>query len=213
MAVRKDNAPKSFREVPCVRCGNNFQSSGPNHKRCDPCKVEHKREYERTNKRHKKTRLAACSQCGEAFPPDVHAHRRKCTSCASKARAARNNASNLRRHYRLYPTDAGHRLHLSISVLVRRALGQDKAGRSWEALVGYSLADLRQHLERQFVKGMSWENYGSHWHVDHIVPRSLFSFDSAGHNTDFKACWSLSNLRPLWATENRKKNGKRLHLL
>lgn len=212
MAIRKDNAPKSFREVPCARCGNNFQSSGPNHKRCDPCKVEHKREYEREKSRERHSRLSACPGCGEPFPSDVHGQRKHCAPCATKVHAKQNRESNLRRHYRVYPVDAGHRLHLSVSVLVRRSLGKNKSGRSWEALVGYSLADIQFHLERQFVKGMTWENYGSDWHVDHILPRSMFAFDSAEH-PDFAACWALSNLRPLWATDNRKKNAKRLHLL
>lgn len=75
----------------------------------------------------------------------------------------------------------------------------------------YSMDELKKHIERQFQKGMTWENYGK-WHVDHIRPVSSFSIDSPEH-PDFLICWGLTNLRPLWAQENIEKKAKRLHLL
>lgn len=69
-------------------------------------------------------------------------------------------------------------------------------------LVGCSVEFLREHLERQFKDGMSWDNYGS-WHIDHIVPLS------SAHSTDDvnKLC-HYTNLQPLWAYENLSKGGK-----
>jgi len=76
----------------------------------------------------------------------------------------------------------------------------------------YSGADLMLHLERQFHSGMSWNNYGTEWHIDHIVPVS--SFPWSGEIDDaFKACWALSNLRPLTKFENLSKKDIRTHLL
>lgn len=83
----------------------------------------------------------------------------------------------------------------------------------WEALTGYSVDDLRRHLERQFKKGMTWDNIGKGgWHIDHIIPVASFKIETAG-DPEFRACWALSNLRPLWAIENQRKHAKRLHLL
>lgn len=212
MANRSDNAPKSFREVPCARCGNNFKSSGPNHKRCDPCKVEHKREYEREKKRAKHTRKAACFDCKASFPSDVHSHRVRCTECARVFKYRRDLAANNIRSKQRRLSDPAFRLHGNVATLIRRCLNGSKQHRSWEDLLGFTTETLKQHLEKQFIKGMTWGNYGSHWHVDHIIPRALFFFDTAEH-PDFRACWALSNLRPLWATDNLKKNAKRLHLL
>ena len=76
----------------------------------------------------------------------------------------------------------------------------------------YSARELRNHVERQFCNGMSWDNYGSYWHLDHITPVSSFEIngpDSEG----FIACWSLSNLRPLQAFENMSKGNKITHLI
>lgn len=98
------------------------------------------------------------------------------------------------------------RLNNNISTIIRRSIHGRKAGRKWESLVGYTLKDLVKHLEKQFTKGMSWENMGQ-WHIDHIVPVSAFNFSSPEH-IDFKRCWALENLRPLWAKENISKNDK-----
>jgi guanylate kinase len=70
--------------------------------------------------------------------------------------------------------------------------------------LGYSIDDLKSHLESQFTEGMSWDNYGE-WHIDHIRPESWFNYSSI-EDGDFKKCWSLDNLQPMWADENLKKN-------
>ncbi|MBA8821462.1 hypothetical protein BRY73_16225 [Ochrobactrum sp. P6BS-III] len=83
-----------------------------------------------------------------------------------------------------------------------------KAGRSWSDLVGYSVDDLMAHLERQFQPGMTWENHGQYgWHIDHIIPRSAFNYEKP-EDIDFKRCWALENLQPLWWQDNLSKGAK-----
>lgn len=94
---------------------------------------------------------------------------------------------------------------------IHQALREQKAGRKWEALAGYTREQLAMHLERQFLPGMSWDNMGE-WHIDHIVPRKSFAYATAD-DPDFKACWALTNLRPLWAADNIRKHANRTHLL
>jgi len=94
----------------------------------------------------------------------------------------------------------------SISSAMYFSLKNNKSGRHWENLVGYTARDLMKHLERQFVDGMSWENYGK-WHVDHKIPISAFNYTKPEHS-DFKRCWGLKNLQPLWAKENISKGAK-----
>jgi hypothetical protein len=80
----------------------------------------------------------------------------------------------------------------------------DEQDRLFREKLGYSVAELRTHLEQKFQSGMSWKNYGK-WHIDHVRPESWFQYRS--HNDpEFKKCWALSNLQPLWAHENLKKN-------
>lgn len=85
-----------------------------------------------------------------------------------------------------------------------------KSARTFDAL-GFTIDDLRHHLERQFTRGMTWANYGE-WHVDHILPLSGFSYETP-NCPDFRAAWALSNIRPLWAGDNIKKGAKRQSLL
>ena len=49
---------------------------------------------------------------------------------------------------------------------------------------------------------MSWDNRNE-WHMDHKKPISAFS-----KNTSPKIINMLSNLRPIWATENLSKGNK-----
>ena len=72
-------------------------------------------------------------------------------------------------------------------------------------LIGCSPLQLRSHIESQFKKGMSWENYGSYWHVDHIIPVSAFDHTSRKQR---QQCWHWTNLQPLEAKENLMKNKK-----
>jgi hypothetical protein len=44
------------------------------------------------------------------------------------------------------------------------------------------------------------------------VPKSSFVF-SGIDDPSIKICWALSNLRPMWKTDNHKKSNKRTHLL
>ena len=102
------------------------------------------------------------------------------------------------------------RIKTTIASRMNRAIRSGKSGRSLEALLGYTIAELMTHLERQFAPGMTWGNHGK-WHIDHIVPLVAFQIDSY-ESPDFARAWALSNLRPLWGAENVRKSGKVLHL-
>ena len=98
------------------------------------------------------------------------------------------------------------RMNDSITSAIYKGLKGEKNGIHWEDLVGYAIDDLIRHLESQFTEGMSWANYGKHgWHVDHIIPQSVFNFTKPEHE-DFKRCWALENLQPMWAKENIAKH-------
>lgn len=101
-------------------------------------------------------------------------------------------------------TDVSYRVSSNISRSVRFFLGGEKAGR-WSALLNYDGLTLVAHLERQFSRGMTWENYGTRWEIDHIIPRAAFPRTREGAI----ACWTLSNLRPLWSEANRAKSATR----
>lgn len=86
---------------------------------------------------------------------------------------------------------------------LRRVLKLEKNGRT-EKILGYTRAELIAHIERQFTKGMRWDNHGM-WHIDHIIPISHFIKEGV---TDPKIINAFSNLKPVWAKDNLKKNAK-----
>lgn len=87
-----------------------------------------------------------------------------------------------------------------------RRLSENKGDNRWFEVLGYTVEDLYAHLERQFLKGMSWENMGE-WHIDHIVPLSKCPASSPD-DPNFKRVWALTNLRPLWAKDNLSKGAR-----
>ena len=105
-----------------------------------------------------------------------------------------------------YKKDPKMRLVQSIRVLINHSLKGNKNGNHWETLVNFTLQDLIAHLEKQFKPGMSWNNYGA-WHIDHKIPVSLWKFEIYT-DPEFKECWALDNLQPLWALENIKKGNR-----
>lgn len=69
-------------------------------------------------------------------------------------------------------------------------------------ILGCSFEEFKQHLEKQFADGMSWDNRCD-WHIDHIIPVS-----SAKTGDEVLKLNHFSNLRPLWAEDNIRKGCK-----
>lgn len=105
-----------------------------------------------------------------------------------------------------YMLDPMYRTKESLRARVARAFvqkGFTKRSKTFE-IVGCSFADLEQHIEKQFLQGMSWDNRDE-WHIDHIVPLSLAQTEEEL----IKLC-HYSNLRPLFAKDNLVKSDQML---
>ncbi len=71
-------------------------------------------------------------------------------------------------------------------------------------ILGAPAEVVREHIKRQFKKGMTWENYGYNtWHLDHKIP-----LRTAKNEKELKELLHYTNLQPLWAIENWKKGDK-----
>ena len=145
----------------------------------------------------------ACPDCGKGhwcgYYDSIKGIRSRCFPCGQKIAHAKLRKSNEQK----FPTRLSNAIRANIRDALHRK-GGDKKERGWESLVGYTIKDLIKHLQKQFTGGMTWNNYGK-WHIDHIIPVSAFNFTSTD-GFDFKRCWALSNLQPLWAKENMSKH-------
>ena len=108
--------------------------------------------------------------------------------------------------YKKQMSTACGRLRNRMRSLVRHDLRKNKQGRRWESLVGYTVEDLHKHLEAKFTDGMNWTNMAE-WHIDHVVPQCRFHYNIP-EDPEFKVCWGLDNLQPMWAMENIIKGSK-----
>ena len=68
--------------------------------------------------------------------------------------------------------------------------------------LGCDIKFYKEHLQKQFKEGMTWENYGD-WHIDHITP-----INSASTEEELIKLFHYTNTQPLWAEENLKKSDK-----
>lgn len=122
-------------------------------------------------------------------------------SNAIKKRYRDNNIVKCRKQANEYSKrkrlDPYHRLNRNTSKAIWASLKGEKGGRKWQTFVSFTLEELQAHLESKFKDGMTWENYGKYWELDHIKPLDLCS--------SFEEAWQLSNLQPLESSVNRSK--------
>jgi len=128
-----------------------------------------------------------------------------------KHRYYKNNQKRIQIIHTKYMRKA-RKLNINVRLLenLRRrlysALIQGHKSQSTASLLGCTVKELKQHLEKQFQNGMTWSNYGKNgWEIDHIRPCASFDLSKPEEQ---KKCFHYTNLQPLWAVENYKKHDK-----
>ena len=105
----------------------------------------------------------------------------------------------------------GEKLRSTLSIVIR-----SQAKKSClEPLLGCSIFELRTHFESQFEAGMSWQNYGSLWQIDHIRQVATFNLLDPKQLAE---CFHYTNLRPRLEVLNHQEsrashNGMELNAL
>jgi hypothetical protein len=84
------------------------------------------------------------------------------------------------------------------------SLKRQKRNKRIDEILGITIFEFKEYIEKQFENWMSWENWGLlTWHIDHIIPLS-----SAKDIDELYKLWHYTNMRPLSASENLKKSNK-----
>jgi hypothetical protein len=150
---------------------------------------------------------------GDRLRAKARAHRRVAyyrdqeTEVARSVAYRKNNLAKVQARLRRWranklATDVVFRLKTNLRRRINKVLrGQVKTGSAIRDL-GCSVAELREWLEARFLPGMTWENYGPVWHVDHKEP--LAAFDLADP-AQFARTVHYTNLQPLFAQDNHWK--------
>jgi hypothetical protein len=90
---------------------------------------------------------------------------------------------------------------------LRTALRRVKAKKcaATSKLLGCNLTKFKSYIEAKFKPGMTWDNHGFLWHIDHIRPCCSFDLSKAKNQ---RKCFNYRNLQPLFVEENLKKGGR-----
>lgn len=111
-----------------------------------------------------------------------------------------------RKRYNELKNDVMFKLRALLKSRIRSGI----TGKGWckkkssAEILGAPLEVVRKYIERQFKKGMTWENHGLNtWHIDHKIPLS-----TAKTEEEMITLCHYTNLQPLWAKENLEKWNK-----
>ena len=150
-----------------------------------------------------------CPECwlpGNRIRSRKHYQRHK-QRLRTEAKAKRPNQREwFRQWMNEYRKDPQQKLLNSLRSRLSNLVKKGKKAANTVELAGCTITELRQHLETQFIDGMTWENYGKHgWHVDHIRPCASFDLTNPEQQ---RQCFHYTNLQPLWAVDNIRKGAK-----
>lgn len=209
----------------CKYCGGKFEITG-NKQYCTPsCKKKNQ------GSRRKPPVLHSCNFCGVPFLQRRKDNITCSASCSQKLWAKNNPQKNFLRNSgplakirhknwrannldkvratkqrykkKRRNIDIHYYLNEKMSNSIRIALLGEKV-KNWESIVGYTQYDLKLHLEGT-LPNITWEEFlKEDYHIDHIIPKSLYTFKDED-DPEFKKCWDLKNLRIIPANENLEK--------
>ena len=173
----------------CLVCGKTFQprDKSSKSKYCS---------YSCNNKSRTINKPRKCVVCSEIIANPHHKNTKTCgRKCGTTYRLGRRKMDPMvivRKRLAVF----------CCSVIARSLRGKTD---TTKRMLGYSAEQLRSHLESQFTKEMTWQNYGKktgQWSIDHKRPISKFPISATIEEIN-----ALQNLQPLWHSENcRKRN-------
>lgn len=196
----------------CGKCGLNYPMScyrkysetniGNTCKKC----LNEMDKVRKKNLRKKKaeTTIIKCEKCEEEKPLKYFAKLKKfykmkiCVSCypkfliEQKTEWCKNEYNN---------TNMNYRIKKSLAARLRSVIVKNNSTMNY---IGCNIQYIREWLEYNFTSEMNWNNYGSFWSIDHIIP--VCKFDLTKEDEKFK-CWNWSNLMPVPINYNSSKKG------
>ena len=196
-------------ERTCNKCNvikdiNNYRLYKNNSysKTCKKC-LNEKDKIRKKNSRQKKmeTLIVKCEKCNQEkalknFTKLKKFYKKKiCLECyplfltEQKTEWCRNERK----------TNINYRLKKSLAARLRNVLFKNNTTMNY---IGCNIPYLKEWFEYNFDNEMNWENYGSYWSIDHIIP--VCKFDLTIEKEKLK-CWNWSNMVPVTIKYNSSK--------
>jgi len=104
-----------------------------------------------------------------------------------------------------FKNDIHFRIRMNLRHRANMALrGTVKSKRTME-LLGTSIDNFLNHIKSTFKLGMTMENYGKVWQIDHKIPCAVFDLTKPEEQAK---CFHFTNLQALSVEENLRKGAK-----
>ena len=171
-------------------------------KTCKQC-LNERDKIRKKNLRQKKIEIVMvkCEKCKEEKALKDFAKLKKfyknkiCLTCYPKFLTEQKNewCRNERK------SNINYRLKKSLAARLRSVLIKNDSTMNY---IGCNIQYLREWFEYNFTKDMNWDNYGSYWSIDHILP--VCKFDLTIGDEKLK-CWNWSNMMPVTVKYNSSK--------
>ncbi len=207
-----DMFEKKRRQCKQCRCADKVASFHRNPERMKR-ELEKKREYHKNNletiKAKKKIYRAANDEHIKEKKKEYYEKNKE--YCNAKNKEWRENnpertkelATN--RWRERYATEPEFKIKCCLRARTYDAINRGTKSATTMELLGCTIDFYRDYLEFQFDDKMTWENQGSYWHIDHIIPCSAFDLTDPEEQ---RKCFNFNNTRPLEASENLRKGDK-----
>ena len=137
-----------------------------------------------------------------------HAQHKEERSAKRKQQRASSDAirsSERRRTAERRATDLEFRIVKALRARLVSAIKRGTKSGSAIGDLGCSIDDFRKYIASKFATGMSWQNWPTEWHLDHIKPLASFDLTDRGQ---FLAACHYTNFQPLWVQEHRRKTAR-----
>lgn len=116
------------------------------------------------------------------------------------------NLQRMKRHKERMQTDIPYRLRKILRDRIYRFVKNKPL--SFQDAFGCDYIEFKLYIENQWITGMSWENYGKVWHIDHILPLAGYNLEDP---TEYQEACNYLNLQPLYVADNLKKGATQPH--
>lgn len=186
----------------CTRCKKRILLTDFSYGRsyCKPCGREQCRSYKARNrekisdynKKYKKVHKSDISEYNKKY------------NIENRATIQKRHTKYLANYKK---TNVHYRLALKLRNRIRECMKISNIKKYAHTLeiLGCPLEFLKDWFKFRFDNDMTFENHGTVWHIDHVIPCSLFDFTD---DTEQERCFHWTNLQPMKASDNFKKGNR-----
>lgn len=161
------------------------------HANCKICKYENSKKYINVSKEQK-----------AIYDAKYRENHKEQLKISKKEEYERNKDKYINRVLVYQQTLEGRLKH---NIRTRIAKSISRRSNSSKTLLGCEIEFYISYLEYLFDDSMTWDNYGTYWHIDHIHPICNFTLTIEKQQL---LAFNWKNTRPLNAVENLSRSNK-----